>query len=126
MKRLNRVHELRKQADELEKETLDDIIGGEIIMKYQPTENDVQVTQYLRPNGAKRIVYAPLGEQYAKKAKNMVCSAEQLRSGQIAVYVRWDYQEPEEERIEFAENGPGSREPNTVLKKMIDRLWEEK
>ena len=93
---------------------------------YIPTENDVEVTQYLRPNGRKRIVYAPIGKDYVEKSKNMVCSAEQLNTGQIVMYIRWDYQEDENELIEFATNAPGNNSPNEVLKGLIDSLWNEK
>lgn len=89
-------------------------------------ENEVIVTQYMRPNGEKRIMYAPLGVNYRIKAEHMVCSAEQLGTGEVAIYIRWDYQTKEEELIELAENGPGSQSPNETLKRMIDRLWKSR
>jgi hypothetical protein len=95
------------------------------IVEYEPTENDVMVTQYLRPNGEKRIMYAPIGKEYVKKSQNMICSAEELRIGQIVIYVRWADQPEEEELLEFATNGPGDNSPNEMLKKMIDKLWDK-
>jgi hypothetical protein len=119
--------ELKAEAFRLEQETLDDLFGEEDFMKpYKPTKEDVEVIQYLRPDGKKRIMYAPIGEQYVQKSKNMVCSAEELPNGTIVIYVRWDYGPEEKELIEFATNGPGDNSPNEVLKSMIDRLWDEK
>lgn len=115
---------LKERALKMEQEALDKLFGEEEFMKpYKPSENDVMVTQYLRPDARKRIVYAPIGKEYVEKSKNMVCSAEELPNGIIVIYVRWDYQTGEEELLEFATNGPGDNSPNEVLMKMIDKLW---
>jgi hypothetical protein len=122
MDKYTQVFELKKLAGKLEQEALDEILDS----GYIPTENDVPVTQYLRPDGRKRTLYAPLGKEYVTKAKNMACSAEELRTGQLVLYVRWDYQDDEDELVEFATNEPGDDSPNIVLKGMIDKLWDKR
>ena len=118
---------LKEEALRLEQESLNDLFGEEVFMRtYKPTEDDVMVTQYLRPNGKTRIMYAPIGKEYVEKSKNMVCSAEELPNGTIVIYVRWDYQTDEEELLEFATNGPGDNSPNEKLKGMIDKLYGDK
>lgn len=94
--------------------------------EYQPTKDDIEVTQYLRPDGRKRTVYAPVGEEYAKKAENMILSAEELTTGMIVVYARWAGEPEENEYFELASNGPGPRSPTSVLKLCIEHKFKER
>jgi len=88
----------------------------------QQTKDEVMVTQYLRPDGRKREMLAPVGENYVEKAKGMVLSAEVLPYGKVALYARLKTDPEEEELIDFAQNGPGPRSPVAVLRSLIDEL----
>ena len=84
-------------------------------------EDEVEVTQYIRPNGRTEQVYAPVGVEYVKMAeeKDLIISSEVLTTGEVAIYVRRVGQAEEEEKIELADNGPGEDNPVEVLKRMI-------
>ena len=85
-------------------------------------DNEIELTQYLRPNGKKRIVYAPVGVEYVKRGKGLILSCEELRTGQIAIYGRESSQAEEDEVVFLADNWSGENEPTKVLQKLIDRL----
>jgi hypothetical protein len=87
-------------------------------MVKQPGE--VEVTQYLRPNGRKKLVFADVGEECAKKAEGMRISSEVLTTGEVAIYVRFANEIEESESVGLAVNGPGENSPANVLKRMID------
>ena len=82
------------------------------------------VTQYLRPNGQKRRMYASISDDafnVATKIRALI-SAEVLTAGQIIIYARRET-EPEESEISmFADNGPGKNDPNKVLERLIQKL----
>jgi hypothetical protein len=80
---------------------------------------DVEIIQFLRPNGQRRRMLTYVGEELAAKAKDLIISAEELGTGQVAIYVRRKGESEEEERLELAENGPGKNSPTEVLKRMI-------
>lgn len=84
----------------------------------QPGE--VAVTQYLRPDGRKKTVFAPVGEEHAKRAEGMAISSEVLTTGEVAIYVRFADEKEESESIGLATNGPGEKSPTNVLRRMID------
>ena len=41
-------------------------------------EDELEVIQYLRPDGRRRRMLAPVGVEYVKKAKNLIITAEWL------------------------------------------------
>jgi hypothetical protein len=86
----------------------------------------IYVTQYLRPDGRKRVCVVDVGEHHAEQAEGMVFSVEELPTGQVAIYARWDWQDEEEESIQFAKNGRGLNSPTNVLRRMIDELHKTK
>lgn len=87
--------------------------------------NEVELTQYLRPNGTPTKVFAPVGEDYVAKAKNLVLSAEVLTTGEVVIYARRRDESDEKEINEIATNGPGEKSPTACLKHLIDRLGSE-
>ena len=89
------------------------------------TEDELPIVQYLRPNGQKRIMFAPVGKEYVKKAKGLELSAEWLPTEKIALYGKRKGELDENEIIELADNGPGENDPVTALKRLIDRLKGE-
>lgn len=88
--------------------------------------NEVQVIQYLRPDGRKREMLVEVGEDYVEKAQDMFLSAEELTTGEIAVYARFNDETDEDERLELAINGPGDKNPTAMLQKVIDKKYTER
>lgn len=85
----------------------------------QPGE--VEVIQFLRPDGRRRRMAAMVGEEYSLMAVDLVLSAEELTTGRVAIYAR-KIDEPEEnETTEIAENGPGENSPTDCLIRVIKR-----
>ena len=84
-------------------------------------EHEIEVIQFLRPGGARRRMASPVGKKYVEKAKDMIISAEELTTGEIAIYVRLKDESEEKEIMELAENGPGDNEPTKVLQRLIDK-----
>lgn len=82
---------------------------------------DVEIIEFLRPDGKRRRVLTEVGKELAEKAKNLIVSAEELTTGEIAVYVR-KVGEPEvNEIMEIAVNGPGDKSPLEVVKRLIEK-----
>ena len=77
-----------READKLFPESVHTQLPGE-----------VAVTQYLRPDGRTRLMYAPIGERHVRMVaeKDLVLSAEELPTGMVALYVRRNDQSVEEE-----------------------------
>lgn len=86
---------------------------------------EVEVIQYLRPDGKRRRMAVPLGEDYVEKAKDLILSAEELTTGAIALYARKKAWPTERESIELAKNGPGPESPDKKLRLLIDRVYKE-
>lgn len=82
---------------------------------------EVEIIQFLRPNGRRRRMLAEVGEELAAKARGLIVSVEELGTGEVAIYVRRKGESEEEERLELAENGPGKNSPTEVLKRMIEQ-----
>lgn len=82
---------------------------------------EVEIIQFLRPDGQRRRMSAFVGEDIAKIAENQILSAEQLVTGEIAIYSRLVGEPDEKEIVEIAENGPGENSPTNVLKKLIEK-----
>jgi len=84
-------------------------------------KGEVEVIQFLRPNGKRRRMGSPVGKEYVKKAKNMIISAEELTTREIVVYVRKKNEPKKKEISEIAVNGPGDKSPTECLKRLIAR-----
>lgn len=81
----------------------------------------VEIIQFLRPNGKRRRMAAAIGVDLVEKTKNLIISTEELKTGEIAIYVRKIGDPIEKERLEIAENGPGDKSPNECLKRLITK-----
>ena len=90
----------------------------------EPSENEVELTQYVRPNGLKRRMFAPVSKGHAGKAKEakLILSCEDLGTGKIALYGRRPDQSEEDEKLVLADNRPGPHEPAKMLEGLIDDL----
>lgn len=93
--------------------------GEEELREKAPSE--VKMTQYLRPDGATRPLYADVGEEVVELADGMSLSCEQLSTGEIAIYARFQSEPEEDEIMDLAVNGPGDRSPANVLAALIRR-----
>lgn len=90
------------------------------------SEDELPIIQYLRSNGQKRMMFAPIGRDYVEKAKGLELSAEWLPTGKVALYGKRKDESDEKEICELADNGSGENEPVVVLRRLIDRLKNEK
>lgn len=82
-------------------------------------KGEVEIIQFLRPDGKRRRMTAFVGEDGVKIAENQILSAEELTTGEIAIYSRLINEPEEKEIVEIATNGPGENSPTNVLKKVI-------
>lgn len=72
-----------------------------------PTTEEVLVIQYVRPNGKKRLCYAPCDDQeLVKESRCMWISAEVDRIGTVIMYGRYVGDKEDNELITISENGP--------------------
>lgn len=88
-------------------------------------DNEVEVIQYLRPNGVRRRMTAPCRNAIIAKVWRMIVSAEVLPTQQIAIWVRGGDEPEENEILDLADNGPGERSPDKVLEMLIDKKFEQ-
>jgi len=87
-------------------------------------EDEVEIIQFLRPNGKRRRMSCILNKELVKKTENMILSSEQLPTGKIAIYGRMVGQTDEKEYFQLADNGPGNNSPTNVLIKVINHVFE--
>jgi hypothetical protein len=88
-------------------------------------EDEAEVIQYLKPDGRRRRMLAPVGDDHARLAKRlgMILSAESLGDGEsVVLYGRLPTDDPGHEIMRLAVNGPGAYDPSEVLKRMISAL----
>lgn len=86
--------------------------------------DEVEIIQFLRPDGRRRRMAVSVGLELGEKAKNLIISAEELTTGEIAVYVRKIGEPEEKESIEIAVNGPGEKSPTECVKRLIRKKEE--
>lgn len=89
-------------------------------------EGEVEVIQHLRPEGKRRRMLADVGAEAAKKAEDMMLSAEELNTLRVALYARFTDEPEEKEITEIAENGPGADSPSECLKRLIEKKFKER
>ena len=89
------------------------------------SEDELPIVQYLRPNGQKRMMFAPVGKEYVEKAKGLELSTEWLPTGKVALYGKRKGETDEKEITVLADNGPGENDPVIALRILIDRLKGE-
>jgi len=90
-------------------------------------ESEVELTQYMMPNGREVKVYCDVGKELADMAreKGMMLSTEMLMTGAVAVYGRLKGQDEEDELCEIADNFESDKSPDKILKDVIKRLNEK-
>jgi len=88
-------------------------------------DNEIEIIQFLRPDGRRRRMACEVPSEIKKLAENQILSAEELRTGEIIIYSRLISEETEKEILARAVNGPGESSPQNVLEKIIKRKAEE-
>lgn len=86
----------------------------------------VWLTHFKKPNGNTEEVSCRVPKETEKKAENMILSTEILTTGEVAIYSRFKDEPEEKERLEIATNGPGEKQPDKMLIKLIDRVYDER
>lgn len=86
------------------------------------SSTQVEVIQYMRPNGKRRRMAAEVGWEMARKSEDLILSAEILPTGRIALYARFIGQSEEEEHVKLAQNGPGKDNPTAMLVELISEM----
>lgn len=84
--------------------------------------DEVEIIQYLRPNGRRRRMLAQVGEEIAKLAQNLIITAEELSGMGVSITIRKQGEPEENELIDIANNGPGENSPTNVIIKLIKRI----
>jgi hypothetical protein len=85
--------------------------------------DEVEVIQYLRPNGLRRRITVPYKSDLIAKATGMIIEAECLPDGNVAIWVRNKDEDEEKQLLDIAVNGPGERSPSTILEKLINEKF---
>lgn len=85
--------------------------------------NEVEIIQYLRPDGKRRRMTCPVKNDILAKATGMIIEAEELPGGRIAIWVRGNKESEEEQILDLADNGPGKNDPVKVLERLIERKF---
>jgi hypothetical protein len=90
----------------------------------RPTyDNEVEIIQYLRPNGKRRRMTCPAPNYILAKVAGMIIEAEEIRTGEIAIWVRGKNEPEENQILEVAINGPGENGTTEVLFRLIERKF---
>ena len=82
-------------------------------------EGEVEIIQFMRPNGKRRRMASNVGKDVAKLAENQILSAEELTTGEVAIYSRLIGEDEEQESMKLAENSAGDKNPTAVLISLI-------
>ena len=83
-------------------------------------ENEVEVIQYLVPSGKRRRMAALVGEDYVKKAENLILSVEIVNPDEVVLYARRINEPKEKDKVMIATNDQGVNNTIPVVKKLID------
>ena len=86
---------------------------------------EVEVIQYLHPSGKRRRMAVAVGLDFVKKASAMILESETVENT-VTLYGRFVGQSEEEQLIKIATNGPGEKNPQTMMKKLIEELDQRK
>ena len=98
-----------------------DIVSSEV---EEPLKsNEIEIIQYMRPTRRRRKLIAEVDEETARKADDIVISAEILRTGDVAFYARHKDKPEETEICMVRENDTEHPETgNKILKELIDKV----
>lgn len=85
--------------------------------------NEVEIIQYLRPDGKRRRMTCPVRNDILAKVTGMILEAEEIPGGKVAIWVRGKDESEENQIMDLADNGPGPNDPVKVLERLIERKF---
>jgi len=97
-------------------------------MAWDANDDEIEIIQYLRPDGKRRRMVCTIGKELLKKADEigLIISAKELTTRQVVIYVRRREEPTEDERLQIADNHVGENDPQKVLIRMIRKEIEKK
>jgi len=91
----------------------------------EPKRSDeVEIIQYMRPDGKRRRMLAPLDAYIAAKADNLIIECEELGNGKLSFTGRKVGEPVENEFCEICFNGPGPNGSIEGLIRLIKRILD--
>jgi len=89
--------------------------------------SQVEVTEYIRPDGEARSTYVEVSEEAYEiwKRLKIIVSLEVATGNLIAIYTRFPHEVEEEERLQLAVDHGGEGNPMDVLDAMLKSMAEE-
>ncbi len=88
-------------------------------------KNDVEIIQFLRPDGKRRKMSCDVPPEIKEMSKDMIISSEELTTGQVAIYARFKGEKEYDEMLVLATNGPGPNNPQAKLIEVIKKKWDK-
>ena len=82
----------------------------------------IRITQFIRPNRRRAIIYADVPDELYEKAMLLDISCERITETEVAIYAHVKGESEEDELSEIAYNGPGDNSPNAALERLIKRF----
>ena len=85
-------------------------------------ESEIEIIQFLRPDGRRRKMSTRINDELFQLSKNMILSAEELSTGKLALYGRYIGEDVESEYMLLADNYGSENSPNKVLERVIRHI----
>lgn len=82
----------------------------------------IRITQFLRPNRQRAIVFADIPDELKGKADLLEISAEALPMNKVMIYAHVKGQSEEDELTELADRDQGPNDPLQALIRLIRRF----
>ena len=82
----------------------------------------IRITQFIRPNRKRAIIYADVPDELYGKAMLLDISCERITPTEVAIYAHVKGESEEDELSEIAFNGLGDNSPNAALERLIKRF----
>ena len=84
----------------------------------------VRISQFIRPFGVKRLLYADIPDELEETANGLEISAEMITPDKVMIYAHRKGESEEDELTELADNGPGRNNPQEALARLIRRFHD--
>ena len=82
----------------------------------------IRISQFMRPSGVKRLLYADIPDELEETANGLEISAEMITPDKVMIYAHRKGESVEDELTELADNGPGRNSPQEALARLIRRF----
>ena len=82
----------------------------------------VRISQFIRPFGTNRLVYADIPDELEETANGLKISAEMITPDKVMISAHRKGESEEDELTELADNGPGRNNPQEALARLIRRF----